>query len=79
MNKDVHHYRVVFEPGRDVGGYWAYVPELPGCFTQGETLEETELNVRDAIECYLVAAAEQGLSVTKASEFAVIKEVEITL
>jgi len=39
----------------DEGRYWAEVPGLPGCFSQGETLEETENNIRDAIEGYLLA------------------------
>jgi predicted RNase H-like HicB family nuclease len=32
------------------GGYWAEVPALPGCATQGETMDELLANVRDAIE-----------------------------
>jgi len=36
------------------------VPALPGCHTQGETLEETERNVREAIELYLSSIAAQG-------------------
>lgn len=32
------------------GGYWAEVPSIPGCATQGETMEEIETNVREAIE-----------------------------
>lgn len=32
------------------GGYWAEVPEIPGCATQGETLEELVENLREAIE-----------------------------
>lgn len=31
------------------GGYWAEVPALPGCFTQGETLDELHTNLREAI------------------------------
>jgi len=77
MNENIYHYRVVFEPAPDTGGFWAFVPELPGCFTCGATLEETEVNVRDAIRGYLRVAAEEGILVGKASEAAVIKEVEI--
>ncbi len=43
------------------GGYWVSVPELPGCFTQGDTLEEVELNVKDAIECYLELANKEDI------------------
>jgi len=32
------------------GGYWAEVPTIPGCATQGETMEELRLNLREAIE-----------------------------
>jgi len=32
------------------GGYWAEVPTIPGCATQGETLEELETNLLEAIE-----------------------------
>lgn len=35
------------------GGYWAEVPALPGCFTQGETKDELMRNVQEAIELYL--------------------------
>ena len=37
----------------DEGGFWAKVPSLPGVYTQGETLEELEANLREAIELYL--------------------------
>lgn len=42
------------------GGYWAEVPALPGCVTQGETRGEIETNLREAIEGWL-AAGEGGL------------------
>ena len=32
------------------GGYWAEVPEIPGCATQGETIEELIRNLTEAIE-----------------------------
>lgn len=35
------------------GGYWAEVPALPGCVTQGETRDEIRENVREAIELWL--------------------------
>ncbi|MCB1238040.1 MAG: type II toxin-antitoxin system HicB family antitoxin [Verrucomicrobiae bacterium] len=42
------------------GGFWAEVPALPGCVTQGETREELESNLREAIEAWLTAG-EEGL------------------
>jgi predicted RNase H-like HicB family nuclease len=35
------------------GGYWGEVPALPGCASQGETVEELLENLREAIEGYL--------------------------
>jgi predicted RNase H-like HicB family nuclease len=32
------------------GGFWAEVPAIPGCATQGETMEELRFNLREAIE-----------------------------
>ncbi len=37
------------------GGFWAEVPALPGCVTQGDTRAEVELNLREAIEGWLAA------------------------
>lgn len=51
---------LVYEAEPDEGGYWARVAELPGCMTSGETMEEIEENVKDAIETYLDALEAAG-------------------
>ena len=38
------------------GGFWAEVPALPGCVTEGESMEEVMANLKDAIEGWLVVA-----------------------
>jgi predicted RNase H-like HicB family nuclease len=40
------------------GGYYATVPALPGCVSEGEIREELLANIREAIECYRDAPAE---------------------
>lgn len=45
-------FKVVFEPS-DEGGYTVFVPALPGCVSEGDTLEEARANIREAIELYL--------------------------
>ncbi|MCZ7399483.1 MAG: type II toxin-antitoxin system HicB family antitoxin, partial [Candidatus Methanoperedens sp.] len=40
------------------GGYWAEVPALPGCYSQGETIEETMKNIKEAIESHLIVLKE---------------------
>jgi predicted RNase H-like HicB family nuclease len=50
--------KVVLYP-EDEGGYSAEVPALPGCFSQGDTLEEALANIKEAAECWLDAVASQ--------------------
>ena len=45
-------FSVIYEAVPE-GGYVVYVPVLPGCHTQGETLEEAERNIKEAIHVYL--------------------------
>ena len=42
------------------GGYWGEVPALPGCYSQGETVEELLMNLREAIAGVLEEMQEQG-------------------
>lgn len=44
--------QVVLEPS-DEGGYTAYVPALPGCISEGDTIDEAMASIREAIELYL--------------------------
>ena len=47
------------------GGYWAEVPSIPGCATQGDTYEELEANLREAIEgCLSVDISSIQMSAT---------------
>ena len=44
------------------GGYWAEVPCIPGCVTQGETMEELRVNLREAVEgCLSVPVGEPSV------------------
>ena len=44
----------------DGGGFFAEVPELPGCMSDGETPQEALENAYDAISCWMEAAKEMG-------------------
>lgn len=47
--------RAIIHPAEE-GGFWAEVPALPGCVTEGETMEEVMANLKDAIEGWLDVA-----------------------
>ncbi len=53
-------YAYVIERADD-GGYWGYLPDLPGCTTTGESPEEVERNLPEAVELYLSYYRDRGL------------------
>jgi predicted RNase H-like HicB family nuclease len=67
-------YAVIFEQAES--NWAAYVPDLPGCMTTGRTLEETQRNIREAIEGHLETLRQFGDPVPEPSSVA--GEVEIT-
>ena len=58
-------YAVVIEKGER--NYSAYVPDLPGCVSVGDTAEEVKLEIREAIEFHLEGMREDGLPIPKPS------------
>lgn len=46
-------YRVNVMFSKDENGYYVYCPELPGCHSQGDTFEEANANIKEAIDLYL--------------------------
>ena len=45
-------FQVVLEPSED-GGYTVYVPSLPGCISEGDSIEDALANIQEAVELYL--------------------------
>ncbi len=58
MGKKILEFSVVILEDES-GGYIAVVPELPGCHTQGDSLDEVIKNAREAIELYLETLSEE--------------------
>lgn len=55
MKKKILLYDAVFEKEAD-GGYSVWVPDLPGCASQGDSLEQAIENIKEAMELYLEEA-----------------------
>ena len=66
-------YVVVIE--RAEGNYSAYVPDLPGCVAVGDTVEECEASIQEAIEFHLRGLREDGIDIPE--PVSILKEVEI--
>lgn len=58
-------YAVIIEQAE--GNFSAYVPDLPGCITTGNSIEEIEQNIREAIELHLEGLKEDGLPIPASS------------
>jgi predicted RNase H-like HicB family nuclease len=50
-----YSFQIVIEKEPEDEGYYAYSPTLPGCFSNGRTVEEAKRNIREAIEQHLAA------------------------
>jgi predicted RNase H-like HicB family nuclease len=70
-------FQVVFTFDEGYGGYFADAPELPGCISQGKTIEEATENVREAIQGYLEVLAERGEPYVPESRFILVGEVAV--
>jgi len=70
----MREYTVIYEWAGN--NYSAYVPDLPGCIACGDTVEETQQLIKEAIELYIDALREDGQPVpepmTKAGHIAVV-------
>jgi predicted RNase H-like HicB family nuclease len=71
MDMVVKTFTAVFEEAEE-GGYIAFVEELPGANTQGETLEEARENLREAVE--LILGVNRELALEGIDERRVIRE-----
>jgi len=70
-------FKVLLEPDRETGGFVVKVPALPGCVTQGETVDEALANAREAIELVLEDMAERGETVP--DDQVIVMEVEVAV
>jgi len=64
----MHRFLVVIE--RAGKNYSAYSPDLPGCVATGETREEVERNIHEAIEMHVQGLREDNLPIPKAESIA---------
>lgn len=60
-------YTAVFTPTECGGEYYARVPDLPGCVTTGDTIEDAIEEITDAASCWLVVAEDKGLPIPTAT------------
>jgi antitoxin HicB len=70
---------VVLEPDHEVGGYNVVVPALPGCFTQGDTIDECLARAQDAISTYLEGETPESLRAAGVEPELIVDVVEVEM
>jgi predicted RNase H-like HicB family nuclease len=71
----IMQYTVIVHNAEE-GGYWVEVPLLPGCLSEGGTIDEALSNVREAIELHIQGLKDDGKDVPKDESF-IIGRVEV--
>ena len=64
--------QVILIPDLEVGGYTVEVPSLPGCISEGDTIEEALENIKDAMQGYIESLEADGLPVPAEDSIKVI-------
>ena len=64
--------KVILEPSEE-GGYTVYVPSLPGCISEGDTLKDALDNIREAMKLYLEPVEDDWVM----DENAAVQEIEL--
>lgn len=74
---NMRRYTVVLYPDAEDGGYTVLVPLLPGCITEGDTLDEAMANAREAIAGHVATLEELGEDVPEEELPAVVAMVDL--
>jgi predicted RNase H-like HicB family nuclease len=65
------HYAIAIETGTESQAYGIVVPDLPGCYSAGDTLDDALNNAKEAIELWLEVAIDDGLAVPEPQTLAI--------
>ncbi len=66
-------YPIAIEPGTDTTAWGVVVPDLPGCFSAGDTIEEALIQAEDAVTAWIEAALDGGQVIPKPSSIEALR------
>lgn len=70
-------YTVILHQAEE-GGYWVEVPSLPGCFSQGESIDEALKNIKEAVESHLEGLKKEEQEIPEDSGF-MVSRIKVTI
>ena len=72
-----YSFQIVIEKEAEDEGYSAYSPTLPGCFSNGRTIEEAKRNIRQAIEQHLESMLAHALEIPQNESVVHVEELTV--
>ena len=72
-----YSFEVVIEKEADDEGYYAWSPSLPGCFSNGPTIEDAKRNMREAVTQHVTVLLAQGEPVPQNERLVHVEELAI--
>ena len=72
-------FEIVVEKEPEDEGYSAYSPTLPGCFSNGRTIEEAKRNIREAIQVHLGSLIAHGDTVPQNEHLVHVEELTVAI
>ncbi len=78
MHLKVYDFKIMLEPDEESGGYVVTCPSLPGCYSQGNTVDEAMTNIKEAILLCLEDMESQNQEIHDSSK-TLVADVVVTL
>jgi len=78
MHLKVYDFKIMLEPDEESGGYVVTCPSLPGCYSQGDTVDEAMTNIKEAILLCLEDMESQNQKIHDSSK-TLVADVVVTL
>jgi len=74
-----YSFQIIIEKEPEDEGYFAYSPTIPGCFSNGKTIEETKRNIRQAVEQHLVSMLKHAQPVPQNDRLVHVEELTVAV
>ena len=72
-----YSFEIVIEKEPEDGGYLAYSPTLPGCFSNGATIEEAKRNIREAVQQHVASLKLHGQPIGQQERLVHVEELTV--
>jgi predicted RNase H-like HicB family nuclease len=72
-----YSFEIVIEKEQEDEGYYAYSPTLPGCFSNGKSIEETKKNMREAVQLFIASLIDRNQPIPQTDKIVHVEELTL--